>query len=315
MNRILLSLAFFTSLIFPTMDGDAASVLILVNAPASTLACSYTPVTTGTQGTAYTGATPSASGGTGSKTFSETGTLPTGLSISSSTGIISGTPSVSGTFPTIQVKVTDSVSNVANCGASFTLTISPPPTTTWNPSDIDTSQLGLSGGNLTMTMTGAGDGTYHSGRGIANHTSGSYYAEYTVVGGASIAPIGIGSAAFTLNAGNPTASPNAVALVSNGGGIFFNGGCDSGDTFTTGNVVQVAVTISGGSGKFWAKVGSGNWNANASDNPATNTGGCAFTMSGAIYPLGTSTTTGQGFTANFGASAYAFTPPSGFGNW
>jgi hypothetical protein len=87
------------------------------------LSCSYTPVTSGTQGTLYTGATPSASGGTPAYTFSETGSLPTGLSISSSTGIISGTPSVSGTFPSIQVKVTDSTTTVANCGSAFTLTI------------------------------------------------------------------------------------------------------------------------------------------------------------------------------------------------
>src|SRR6201985_2880494 len=91
----------------------------------SSLSCSYTPVTTGTQGTAYTGATPSASNGTPSYTFSETGTLPTGVSISSSTGIISGTPSVSGSFGPIQVSVTDSASHTANCGSAFTLVISP----------------------------------------------------------------------------------------------------------------------------------------------------------------------------------------------
>lgn len=91
---------------------------------APSISCSYTPVTSGTQGTAYTGATPSASGGTPSYTFSQTGTLPGGLTISSSTGIISGTPSASGSFPSIQVKVTDSASNVANCGSAFTLAIS-----------------------------------------------------------------------------------------------------------------------------------------------------------------------------------------------
>jgi hypothetical protein len=90
------------------------------------LRCSYAaPVTTGTQGTAYVGATPVAAGGTPAYTFSETGTLPGGLSISSSTGVISGTPSASGSFPSIQVKVTDSTSTVANCGSAFTLVISP----------------------------------------------------------------------------------------------------------------------------------------------------------------------------------------------
>lgn len=97
-----------------------------IKAAGASLACSYTPVTTGTQGTAYTGATPSASGGTPAYTFSETGTLPGGLSISSSTGVISGTPTANGSFPTIQVKVTDSTSTVVNCGALFTLVIAPP---------------------------------------------------------------------------------------------------------------------------------------------------------------------------------------------
>jgi hypothetical protein len=90
---------------------------------AVSLSCSYTPVTSATENTAYTGATPSASGGTPSYTYSETGSLPTGLSISSSTGIISGTPTVSGAFTGIQVKVTDNASNTANCGSSFTLTV------------------------------------------------------------------------------------------------------------------------------------------------------------------------------------------------
>lgn len=92
---------------------------------AAGLSCSYTPVTSATQGTAYTGATPSASSGTPSYTFSQTGTLPSGLSISSSTGVISGTPSASGSFTSIQVKVTDSTSTVANCGSAFTLTVAP----------------------------------------------------------------------------------------------------------------------------------------------------------------------------------------------
>lgn len=87
------------------------------------LACSYTPVTTGTQSAAYTGGTPSASGGTPTYTFSETGALPTGITINTTTGVLSGTPSVSGTFAGIQVKVTDSLTTVANCGSSFTLTI------------------------------------------------------------------------------------------------------------------------------------------------------------------------------------------------
>lgn len=90
------------------------------------LACTYTPVTSATYNVAYTGATPSASGGVPSYTFSETGTLPTGFTLASSTGIISGTDSTDSggaTYPGIQVKVTDSASSVVNCGSSFTITV------------------------------------------------------------------------------------------------------------------------------------------------------------------------------------------------
>lgn len=100
------------------------------------LACSYAPITSAIYNVAYTGATPSASAGTPAYTFSETGTLPPGMSINTSTGVISGTDTVDSsgaTYPGIQVIVTDSLSATANCGTSFTLTVSPTPTPTYTP--------------------------------------------------------------------------------------------------------------------------------------------------------------------------------------
>lgn len=95
----------------------------------ASLSCSYTPVTSATYNVAYTGATPSASGGTAPYTFSNTGSaLPTGMSINSSTGVISGTDSTDSggaSYPGIQVTVTDNVSATANCGTSFTITVAP----------------------------------------------------------------------------------------------------------------------------------------------------------------------------------------------
>jgi hypothetical protein len=90
------------------------------------LACSYTPITSATYNVAYTGATPSASGGSPTYTFTQTGTLPTGFTISATTGVISGTDSVDSggaTYPGIQVKVTDLALNTVNCGSSFTITV------------------------------------------------------------------------------------------------------------------------------------------------------------------------------------------------
>jgi hypothetical protein len=83
----------------------------------------YVPVTTGTQGSAYTGATPSTTGGTAPYAYSITaGTLPAGTSLDPSTGIISGTPVTATAYPGIVLTVTDA-NGVTDASAPFTITI------------------------------------------------------------------------------------------------------------------------------------------------------------------------------------------------
>jgi microcystin-dependent protein len=161
----------------------------IVSSGSVTLACSYTPVTTGTEGTAYTGATPSPSGGTSPYTFSETGSLPTGLSINTSTGVISGTPSVSGSFPSIQVSVADSASHTANCGAAFTLVISPSGgALTWTPITTQPAFQNIAFDSVTATFSGVSLGTVSAANlvlvGVQNqNASAGALAGITITGG------------------------------------------------------------------------------------------------------------------------------------
>jgi len=102
----------------------AAHVSATINAaPATPLALSYTPVTVGSQGAPYTGATPVAQYGTAPYTYSlASGTLPTGLTLNPSTGVISGTPTTVQTQTGIVLRVTDAALATADSTA-FQITI------------------------------------------------------------------------------------------------------------------------------------------------------------------------------------------------
>ena len=90
------------------------------------LACSYTPNVNATYNVAYTGATPSPSGGTSPYSYTVTGSLPPGMTMSSGTGIIQGTDSTDSSgasYPGIQIVLHDNVGNTVNCGSAFTITV------------------------------------------------------------------------------------------------------------------------------------------------------------------------------------------------
>jgi hypothetical protein len=105
-----------------TRVGSQAFTLT-INA-AGTLTVSPTSVPNGTVGTAYS-VTPSATGGSGSYTFSVTaGTLPSGLSLNAGTGALSGTPSGTGTF-NFTLTATDSANSSLTGSRAYTLTVNP----------------------------------------------------------------------------------------------------------------------------------------------------------------------------------------------
>lgn len=70
--------------------------------------------------------------------------------------------------------------------------------------------------------------------------------------------------------------------------------------------------------KLWARKNGGPWDAHGGDNPATNTGGVdisAFAGQDMFPFFATENATIAEVTANFGASAFAYTPPFGFVAW
>lgn len=108
-----------------TPTNTAGSGTAQASAPTATVTkttLSYSPVTSGTVGVTYTGATPSSSGGTAPYGYSKTGTLPTGLTLDPSSGIIGGIPSSAATFSGIVLISTDA-NAITDSSSSFSITI------------------------------------------------------------------------------------------------------------------------------------------------------------------------------------------------
>jgi len=183
----------------------------------------------------------------------------------------------------------------------------------------------LSGGNLIVTH--AGGGTYNGARSTMQKNSGKWYFEITKH--LQITPydmIGILTAAgtYTNMVSNFTNSASDRAF---SGGIgydvpYTNGTFVSASMFlgatAPSDPVTIGIAVDLDNDQIWFRyTPSGNWNGNATANPATNTGGVNIaplnttTVAPAVGFNGT-TGTGQVFTGNFGASAFSGATPSGF---
>jgi hypothetical protein len=90
-------------------------------------------------------------------------------------------------------------------------------------------------------------------------------------------------------------------------------------SFTAGDIICYAIDLD--NAKAWVRKNNANWNNSGTANPATNTGG--LNLRTATVPSyapsiafgNTGSLSGDNATGNFGQTAYAFTPPSGFVNW
>jgi hypothetical protein len=198
--------------------------------------------------------------------------------------------------------------------------------TTWNPSDCS-ANLTLSNGNLTVTSTSSTQGSVRTNN---SFTTGKIYFELLMGASANIQQtwtgVGFANATFSLaiilgNDNNSlaniwqSASLNPPQQIrSNGGSITGSTPAGAGPVFQGDNSDVVQVCIDFTAQKVWFRVSNGIWDNTAGHNPATGTGGYSFsTLNAGPYFLAFGcNANAQVITANFGATAWLYGPPTGF---
>jgi hypothetical protein len=195
-------------------------------------------------------------------------------------------------------------------------------TTALNPNDAAPGVV-LSNGNLTAGATTDGSTAVRSTQG---QSSGKFYFEVAFSWGGAGSVTGCGVYAMTASLiGSPLASALGSATVYANGGIWVNGtstgvaisnltAYPSGGVYIATRCVAVDLTDS----TIWFRTNNELWNASSTANPATNTGGISISalfptnvaFAGLAFQNASSSPTTE--TANFGATAFAYSVPGGF---
>jgi hypothetical protein len=178
----------------------------------------------------------------------------------------------------------------------------------WNPADKYTS-ITLSNGNL--KATGGTSVAAQSVRATLGFASGKRYFELTasplttaqVYGGVVLSTHSLSNNPGTDNRG----WAYTTHLGSSTGGKVYNGTVTAGTLLAAGAVLRVAVDS--GAGKIWFGINS-SWTAGG--DPAAGASEAFSGLSGTIYPAVGFNGGGDAFTANFGATAFAYSVPAGF---
>jgi len=190
-------------------------------------------------------------------------------------------------------------------GAAGILYVAPTPVgNTFDPAN-KAAGITLSNGNLTATQASGG---WVSAKGLTSYaiTTEKRYFEL-VFASASAGNIiyGFGNASASVN--------NYCGSDANGWGYYASVGwvLNSGGavnfyaTYTTGDVMMCAIDAA--AGKIWFGK-NGVW---LSGNPATGTSPAATGLTGSLVPMISGQSAWSG-TANFGATTFTYTPPSGY---
>jgi hypothetical protein len=162
----------------------------------------------------------------------------------------------------------------------------------WDPATQGAS-LTLSKGNLVCTVTGAGNGSVRSSIGVS---SGKWYWETTVT---TYGNIVVGVAYSTLSSSQtPSSDPNAWAYYGDGN-LWHNSSSSAyGATYTTGDVIGYALDMGAGTLTCYKN--------------GVSQGVLVSGLSGTVYAADGGYAANGVNTTNFGASAFAYSVPSGF---
>ncbi|RPJ64685.1 MAG: hypothetical protein EHM23_00050 [Acidobacteria bacterium] len=200
----------------------------------------------------------------------------------------------------------------------------------WNPSDKD-SGITLSGGNLVVTTGTDPSFVGSAARATASASTGKYYCEVTLnvitAGYDPYCGIGCANATKSLTDVAQGGGADPQFIMNFDGSVYdYTTGAPLGTLAAcpVGSTVGMAVDLD--NRRVWFRVitggTAGNWNNSGTANPATNTGGLTINalMNGVTFfpyvnHARSSATTSHVTTANFGATTYAASAPSGFSNW
>lgn len=187
------------------------------------------------------------------------------------------------------------------------------PLFTLNPNDKGPGCI-LSNNNLTFADSG---GTYDSARSTAGYSTGKYYLEVTIGNQSSInlfTAVGIADITtpltqlpgFTVGADSiGFRCTNEMRVMKNSVIILDTDLPDS----DTDDIIMMAVDI-GAQKAWWGREGT--WADSGDPGAGTNPNISAFTAATYYACMGNKDVTS---TVNFGASAFAYTPPAGFSQW
>lgn len=177
---------------------------------------------------------------------------------------------------------------------------------TWNPAD-KAAEITLSNGDLTATATASMDSAVRATTGKA---SGKWYWEVTVGSPAQgDIHIGIGTILASVAYNNYVGEDvYGYGYRFDNGNIYNDfGGTAYGNAYIADDIISVALDMD--NGKVFFAI-NGVWQN--SGDPVAGTGEAVSGLSDTFFPMASIPTGGNYLTANFGASAFSYSVPSGF---